>query len=108
MRAVLIEQFGVAPSVHEVPEPVCTPDAVVVRVEATGLCRSDWHALMGHDPDVALPHVPGHEFAGVIEAVGADVVTWRVGERVTAPFVLACGACPVCLAGDQPVTCSPT
>ena len=46
----------------------------MVRVEATGLCRSDWHGWMGHDPDISrFPHVPGHELAGVVEAVGADV-----------------------------------
>ena len=51
-----------------------------MRVEATGLCRSDWHGWKGHDPDVvAFPHVPGHELAGVVEAVGADVARWRAG-----------------------------
>ena len=59
--------------VREVPEPGCPPDGVVVRVEATGLCRSDWHGWRGHDPDIALPHVPGHEFAGVVVEVGAEV-----------------------------------
>jgi alcohol dehydrogenase len=108
MRAVLIEQFGVAPTVHDVPEPVCAPDAVVVRVQATGLCRSDWHALMGHDPDVALPHVPGHEFAGVVHQVGEQVTGWSPGDRVTAPFVNACGSCPQCRAGDQQVCAAQT
>jgi alcohol dehydrogenase len=74
-----------------------------VRVEATGLCRSDWHALAGHDPDVALPHVPGHEFAGVVAEVGRDVRGWRPGARVTAPFVNACGRCGPCRAGDHQV-----
>jgi alcohol dehydrogenase len=108
VRAVLIEQFGVAPRVREVPEPVCEPDAVVVRVEATGLCRSDWHALMGHDPDVELPHVPGHEFAGVLHQVGELVTGWAPGDRVTAPFVNACGRCPQCRAGDQQVCAEQT
>ena len=48
-------------------------DGVVIRVGATGLCRSDWHGWMGHDPDIVLPHVPGHELAGVVAAVGAGV-----------------------------------
>ena len=108
MRAVLIERFGIAPVLREVPEPVCPPHGVVVRVEATGLCRSDWHALMGHDPDVALPHVPGHEFAGALHEVGAEVSGWAVGDRVTAPFVNACGRCPQCLAGDQQVCAAQT
>jgi alcohol dehydrogenase len=76
---------------------------VVIAVRATGLCRSDWHGWRGHDPDIRPPHVPGHEFAGVIAAVGTGVRNWRVGDRVTAPFICACGTCPACLAGDQQV-----
>jgi alcohol dehydrogenase len=103
VRAVTFEQFGGQVSVREVAEPAVAPDGAVIRVEATGLCRSDWHGWIGHDPDIRLPHVPGHEFAGVIEAVGADVARWRPGDRVTVPFVCACGECPRCLAGDHQV-----
>jgi alcohol dehydrogenase len=86
-----------------VADPAPAEHGVVVRVEATGLCRSDWHGWMGHDPDITLPHVPGHELAGVIEAVGAGVSGHRPGDRVTVPFVCACGSCPACAAGDQQV-----
>ena len=103
MRAVLFTDFGAMPSVRDVPDPVCPPDGAIIRVEATGLCRSDWHGWRGHDPDIAVPHVPGHEFAGTIEEVGDDVTRWTVGERVTVPFVCACGVCGPCLAGDQQV-----
>ncbi|NEA61456.1 zinc-dependent alcohol dehydrogenase family protein [Streptomyces sp. SID12488] len=103
MRAVVFERYGEPAEVREVPDPVPAPHGVVVRVEATGLCRSDWHGWMGHDPDIALPHVPGHELAGVVEAVGAGVGGWRAGDRVTVPFVCACGSCPSCAAGDQQV-----
>lgn len=103
MRAVLIERFGHLPRVATVEDPVCPGDGVVVAVEATGLCRSDWHGWMGHDDVIALPHVPGHELAGTVVAVGPLVRAWQVGERVTTPFVLACGACPACLAGDAQV-----
>ncbi|MEV1058070.1 zinc-dependent alcohol dehydrogenase family protein [Micromonospora chalcea] len=103
MRAVVFERFGVRPEVCRVDDPVPAADGVVVRVGATGLCRSDWHGWQGHDPDIRLPHVPGHEFAGVVVAAGADVRGWRPGDRVTAPFVCACGRCPSCLAGDQQV-----
>ncbi|MEH0973338.1 zinc-dependent alcohol dehydrogenase family protein [Micromonospora sp. CPCC 205546] len=103
MRAVVFDGFGAAPEVRDVPEPVPPPGGAVVRVEATGLCRSDWHGWQGHDPDIRLPHVPGHEFAGVVAAVGAGVRGWRPGDRVTAPFVCACGRCPACLSGDQQV-----
>jgi alcohol dehydrogenase len=50
-----------------------------------------------------LPHVPGHEFAGEVVALGAGVSGWRAGDRVTAPFVYACGRCPCCLAGDHQI-----
>lgn len=103
MRAVVIESFGVLPTVRDVPEPACPDDGVVLRVTATGVCRSDWHAWQGHDSDVTLPHVPGHELAGVVVAVGPRVTRWAVGDAVTVPFVCACGSCAACLAGEQQV-----
>ncbi|WP_251093460.1 zinc-dependent alcohol dehydrogenase family protein [Streptomyces sp. Caat 7-52] len=103
MRAVVFERYGDPAEVRELPDPSPAPHGVVVRVEATGLCRSDWHGWMGHDPDITLPHVPGHELAGVVEAVGDRVAWWRPGDRVTVPFVCACGSCPSCAAGDQQV-----
>lgn len=103
MRAVVFERYEESAEVREVADPVPAEHGVVVRVEATGLCRSDWHGWMGHDPDITLPHVPGHELAGTVEAVGARVTGWRAGDRVTVPFVCACGTCPSCAAGDQQV-----
>lgn len=102
MRAVVFDSVGGPLEVRDVPEPGCPPDGVVLDVRATGVCRSDWHAWRGHDP-VALPHVPGHEFAGVVARVGADVTSWRPGDRVTAPFVCGCGVCAYCGAGDPQV-----
>ncbi|MFI1413648.1 zinc-dependent alcohol dehydrogenase family protein [Streptomyces sp. NPDC020707] len=103
MRAVVFERFGEAAEVREVPDPAPAPHGVVVRVGATGLCRSDWHGWQGHDPGIELPHVPGHELAGTVEAVGALVTRHRPGDRVTVPFVCACGSCASCAAGDQQV-----
>ena len=103
MRAVVFERFGECAEMREVADPVAAEHGVVVRVEATGLCRSDWHGWQGHDPDITLPHVPGHELAGVVESVGPRVSTWRPGDRVTVPFVCACGTCAACAAGDQQV-----
>ena len=103
MRAVVYEAFGAAPVVREVADPSCPDDGVVVRVDATGLCRSDWHAWVGHDPDVVLPHVPGHELAGTIEAAGSAVRTWSPGQRVIMPFIGACGVCAQCRAGNAQV-----
>ena len=103
MRAVLYEAFAEPPRLANVPDPAPEPHGVVVRVRATGVCRSDWHGWMGHDPDIRLPHVPGHELAGVVEAVGREVRNWRPGDRVTVPFVCACGECPQCQTGHQQV-----
>ncbi|MGW1023922.1 zinc-dependent alcohol dehydrogenase family protein [Streptomyces sp. NPDC002577] len=103
MRAAVFERYGEPAEVRDVADPVPSSHGVVVRVEATGLCRSDWHGWMGHDPDITLPHVPGHELAGVVEAVGDRVSRWRPGDRVTVPFVCACGSCAACAEGDQQV-----
>ena len=103
MRAVVVREFEVEPAVEDVAEPQCPPDGAVIEVGATGLCRSDWHAWMGHDEDIVLPHVPGHELAGTVRAVGADVTGWRAGDRVTVPFVCACGRCEQCRDGQAQV-----
>jgi D-arabinose 1-dehydrogenase-like Zn-dependent alcohol dehydrogenase len=103
VRAVWFDAFGAAPGLREVPDPVPSAAGVVVRVEATGLCRSDWHGWLGHDSSIALPHVPGHELVGVIDAVGPEVRRFAVGQRVTAPFVCACGDCPECASGNAQV-----
>ncbi len=103
MRALVFDAFAGPLDVREVPAPEPPPGGVVVRVAASGICRSDWHAWQGHDPDVVLPHVPGHELAGTVAAVGTGVRNWRVGDRVTVPFVNACGTCPQCAAGEQQV-----
>lgn len=103
MRAVLFETFGGPLDIVDLPDPTPPSDGVVLRVEANGVCRSDWHAWQGHDPDIVVPHVPGHELAGVIEAIGPLVRRWKVGDRVTVPFVLGCGECPRCVAGQQQV-----
>jgi len=106
IRAVVYDAVGARPELRQVPAPVCPADGVVVDVAATGVCRSDWHAWRGHDP-VPLPHTPGHEWAGVVAEVGADVprgaAGFSVGDRVTAPFVLGCGRCVWCREGSAQV-----
>jgi alcohol dehydrogenase len=89
-------------AVREVPDPAPPHGGVVVRVLATGMCRSDWHAWAGHD-EIRLPHVPGHELAGVVVAVGDGVSRWSAGDRVTVPFVEGCGRCAWCLSGNAQV-----
>lgn len=103
MKAVMYTAFNERPKIVCMPEPSPEPHGVVLNVEATGVCRSDWHGWVGHDADIRLPHVPGHELAGTVQAVGKDVTRWKVGDRVTVPFVGGCGACPECHAGHQQV-----
>ena len=103
MRALVFEEFGGPLTVRSVPEPAPAPDGVVVSVGASGICRSDWHGWSGHDPDVVLPHVPGHELAGTVAAVGRRVRNWSVGDRATVPFVCACGRCGPCREGNGQV-----
>ena len=103
MKAVYYEQFGGSITISDVPDPAPPPEGVVLRVTASGLCRSDWHGWQGHDPDISLPHVPGHELAGEIVAAGKEVRRRQVGERVTLPFVCGCGRCPQCTSGNHQV-----
>jgi alcohol dehydrogenase len=103
VRALVFDSFGGPLEVREVPAPDPAPGGVVVQVAASGICRSDWHAWQGHDPDVVLPHVPGHELAGTVAAVGSGVTGWSPGDRVTVPFVNACGRCAQCAAGEHQV-----
>jgi alcohol dehydrogenase len=103
MKAVIYEAFGVPPQLKNVPDPSPAAHGVIVKVMATGVCRSDWHGWVGHDADIHPPHVPGHELAGIVAAVGKHVTKWQIGDRVTAPFVGGCGACPQCASGNQQV-----
>lgn len=104
MRAVCYDAFAAPLRVDTLSDPTPSPHGVVVRVHATGLCRSDWHGWQGHDPDIQLfPHVPGHELAGVVAEVGTEVRRWQIGDRVTVPFVCACGTCAPCVRGDAQV-----
>jgi alcohol dehydrogenase len=103
VRAVYYETFRGPVAIQNLPDPTPTPDGVVIRVRASGLCRSDWHGWMGHDADIRLPHVPGHELAGLVESVGAEVRCWQPGDRVTLPFVCGCGSCPQCASGNHQV-----
>jgi len=102
MKAVVYQDHGATPALTEVPTPPCPAGGAVLTVRATGVCRSDWHAWRGHEP-VPLPHIPGHELAGVVAEVGAGVTRWRAGDRVTVPFVCGCGTCAYCAAGDAQV-----
>lgn len=99
MRAAVFEAFQSPLQIKQVPDLEPHADGAVIQVHACGICRSDWHAWMGHDSEVRLPHVPGHELAGIVLSVGSSVRQWRTGDRVTAPFCCGCGTCDECKQG---------
>jgi len=104
LKAVLYEEFGAPLIISNVPDPVPDEDAVIIKVMASGICRSDWHGWLGRDPDITrFPHIPGHELAGIVEAIGKNVRKWIPGDRVTVPFVCGCGICPECKSGNSQV-----
>ena len=100
MKAAVMHAFGEPLELTTVPDPVAPAGGVIVKVEATGVCRSDWHVWQGHDPTITLPHVPGHELSGTLAELGQGITGWQVGERVTVPFCCGCGHCKVCAEGS--------
>ena len=103
MRAAIYEKFQGPITIQNVAEPIPNNYGVVIKVKATGLCLSDWHGWMGHDQDIKLPHVPGHELSGTIAAIGKGVRNFKIGDRVTAPFVCGCGTCYQCNSGNHQI-----
>jgi len=103
VKAAYYKAFQQPLTLQNLADPSPDDDGVVIEVKATGLCRSDWHGWMGHDPDIMLPHVPGHELAGVVREVGKLVMNWSEGDRVTLPFVCGCGFCGQCASGNHQV-----
>ena len=103
MKAAIYESFGGTISIKNLPTPNPEKHGVVVRILATGMCLSDWYGWQGNDKDITLPHVPGHELVGEIVAVGKEVKRFKMGERVTVPFVGGCGTCFQCQSGNQQV-----
>ena len=107
MKAAVMEGVRQPLVVREVDDPTPAPNGVVLRVEANGICRSDWHLWTGDwswfGLAVPLPHVLGHEFCGVVEEVGPDVTRWSPGDRVLVPFSMGEGTCEWCRTGHHNV-----
>ncbi len=99
MKALLLEQY-MQLGYQEVPEPVISADDVLIRVKACGICGSDVHGLDGSTGRRIPPIVMGHEAAGIIEAVGANVKGWAAGDRVTFDSTVSCGQCYFCARGE--------
>ncbi|RVT86837.1 alcohol dehydrogenase [Rhodobacteraceae bacterium CCMM004] len=100
MRAAVLRDYNAPLSIEDVPDPDCPDDGVVLKVAACGVCRSDWHGWTGEHPRVKPGQIGGHEYCGEVVAAGPQA-RHRVGDRLVAPFILACGACPSCQSGHQ-------
>ena len=105
MRAAVMEATRKPLVVREVADPSPAPNGAVIRVEANGICRSDWHLWTGDWTWLGIapqfPHVGGHEFCGVIEDVGREVTRWKKGDRVLVPFSQGDGTCEWCRTGHH-------
>lgn len=98
MRAAVLEAPNQPLRVEDVPRPTPRADEVLVRVGACGVCHTDLHVIKG---EVAFPTpcVLGHEIAGTVAAVGADVRTCKEGDPVACAFIMPCGTCRFCAQG---------
>ncbi len=98
MRAAVVRNFNQDLSIEDVADPVCPENGVVLEVAACGVCRSDYHGWTGEHPRVKSGSILGHEYCGTVVQAGPRA-TYAVGERLIAPFILACGSCPACHTG---------
>lgn len=98
MRAAVLNKYNAPLSIETIDMPACPHDGVVLKVLACGVCRSDWHGWVGEHPRVKPGQIGGHEYCGEVVEAGPEA-TFAAGDRVIAPFILACGSCPQCRSG---------
>ncbi len=102
MKAAVIRKYGKI-ALEEVAKPELQDNNVLIKVKYASICGSDQHLFKGEfHPRTHLPHIPGHEFAGVVEAVGKEVKNFLPGEKVTVDPIIWCGKCAPCQAGHYP------
>lgn len=105
MRAMVLDRAGGPLTLKHLPDPVCGPGEIRIRVSACGVCRTDLHVVDGELPDVRTPVIPGHEIVGHVDAIGPGVEGFKPGQRIGAPWLGgACGVCRYC-AHDQENLC---
>lgn len=104
MKSIVIEKPNTLTiETRALPQPA--PGEVRIKVKLAGICGSDSHIYRGHNPFAKYPRVIGHEFFGVIDAVGDNVNRDRIGERVSVDPVISCGHCYPCSVG-KPNVCT--
>ena len=101
--AVLFEQFRKPPKVQAAADLIPSSGGTITKVEATGLCRSDWHSWMEHHANTACSMCLAMELAGAISTLGSQVTRWHIGDRVTVPFVGGCRHCFECNSNNHQV-----
>ena len=102
MRAMMLDRPGTPLRMVDLPVPRPGPGALLIEVEACGVCRTDLHLIDGELPNPLLPVIPGHEIVGCVAAIGADVHGFRSGQRVGVPWLgWTCGTCRFCSSGRE-------
>lgn len=102
MRAMLLDAPGNALRLGELPVPDPGPLQLLIRIRACGVCRTDLHVMDGELTEAKLPLVLGHEIVGLVEAMGAQVQGYAIGQRVGVPWLgHTCGSCRYCLSGRE-------
>ena len=102
MRAMVLEHLREPLRLRERPVPEPARGEVRIAIEACAVCRTDLHVVDGELPDPKLPIIPGHQIAGVINALGAGVTSHAIGDRVGVPWLgSTCGTCGYCTTGRE-------
>jgi propanol-preferring alcohol dehydrogenase len=101
MKAIRMVEPGKPLELQRIPIPSAGEEDVLVRVRATGICHSDAHYRAGRSPMGRMPITLGHEVAGEVEWVGAQVSTVRAGDRVCLHYNVSCGDCYYCKSGKE-------
>jgi 2-desacetyl-2-hydroxyethyl bacteriochlorophyllide A dehydrogenase len=101
MKAVRLVKTGKPLEMHDIPVPDVGANDVLVKIKAAGICHSDAHYRAGVSPVRPLPMTLGHEVAGEVEIVGANVSGFQPGDRVCLHYLASCGKCEYCHQGSE-------
>lgn len=99
MKAAILEQFNQDLVVKQIPIPIPKKGEILIKVKASGLCRTDLHIQAGRLKSVKIPLIPGHETAGEVWRIGEDVAGFEVGDAVIVAIDVICNACRYCITG---------
>jgi len=101
MKAIRLTAIGAPLQEQQIDPPAIGSGDVLIRVRAAGICHSDAHYRAGVSPVRALPLTLGHEVAGIVEATGSNAKRFKTGDRVCLHYLVTCGACAFCRAGNE-------